>query len=127
MKKPKPPESIEEVEAYIKEKKLNVDAKFFWEYFVAGSWYDSTGKPVLNWKQKLLTWHSRDKRTIKSNTHNKIANNETKAYRKRIRDQYESYLRDKKPQALLDIKKDGGDLWKLAGWLIDEILERGKL
>ena len=56
MKKPKPPKTVAEVEAYIREKSLNVDPEFFFEYFEAADWYDSIGKPVLSWKQKLLTW-----------------------------------------------------------------------
>ena len=55
-KGPNPPSGIDEVEAYVKEKGLNVDAKRFYDFFAAGNWYDSNGKPVLNWKQKLLTW-----------------------------------------------------------------------
>ena len=57
MKKPKPPKSMSEVEAYIREKSLNVDPEFFFEFFEAADWYDSLGKPVLSWKQKLLTWN----------------------------------------------------------------------
>jgi len=56
VKKPKPPKTVAEVEAYIREKSLNVDPEFFFEYFEAADWYDSIGKPVLSWKQKLLTW-----------------------------------------------------------------------
>lgn len=48
--------TLEEVEEYISDKKLNVDAKKFYEYFDAGDWLDSKGKPVRNWKQKLITW-----------------------------------------------------------------------
>jgi len=57
VKKPKPPKTIEEVEAYISEKRLNVDPKFFWDFYEAADWYDSLGKPVLSWKQKVLTWN----------------------------------------------------------------------
>jgi len=48
--------SIEDIEAYIKEKGLGVDAKRFFDYFDASEWIDSMGKPVRNWKQKLITW-----------------------------------------------------------------------
>lgn len=60
MKHFKPP-TIEEVRAYIIEKKLfSVDAQEFIDYFEDGEpkWHDSTGKPVRSWKQKLRTWHS---------------------------------------------------------------------
>jgi len=49
--------TLEEVEEYIEEKDLNVDAKTFFDYFEAGNWRDSEGKEVKNWKQKLLTWN----------------------------------------------------------------------
>lgn len=28
----------------------------FFDYFETGSWIDSKGQKVQNWKQKLLTW-----------------------------------------------------------------------
>lgn len=52
------PPTLEEVENYCKERKNNVDAKRFWEYFDASGWVDSNGKPVRNWKQKVITWES---------------------------------------------------------------------
>lgn len=48
--------TLEEIEDYISEKRLNVDAQKFYDYFNAGDWLDSKGKPVRNWKQKLITW-----------------------------------------------------------------------
>lgn len=56
MTKFKPP-TLEEVEKYVNKKDLFVDPAFFMEYFTEGNWHDSQGKPVRNWKQKLLTWH----------------------------------------------------------------------
>lgn len=54
------PPTLEEVIAYCKERKSPVDPKKFWEYFEAGGWADSSGKPVRSWKQKLLTWEKFD-------------------------------------------------------------------
>ena len=48
--------TIEEIRSYISEKNLNVDAEKFFDYFDAGEWLDSKGKPVRSWKQKLITW-----------------------------------------------------------------------
>jgi len=48
--------SLEEIENYIKEKQLKVNAKDFYEYFTEGNWIDSKGNEVKNWKLKLLTW-----------------------------------------------------------------------
>lgn len=46
--------------------------------------------------------------------------------KQRIRDNWQGYLEDKTTKALLDIKKDGGHLAGLAGWLIDEIIAKRK-
>ena len=64
------PPTLEEVKEYIAERGCAavVDAKKFFDYFEAGRWNDSEGKPVRNWKQKLITWetHGRQTRTLKA-------------------------------------------------------------
>ena len=64
------PPTLEDVKAYIAERNCAavVDAKKFFDYFEAGHWHDSEGKPVRNWKQKLITWetHGRQTRTLKA-------------------------------------------------------------
>ena len=50
------PPTVEEVAAYCLERNNNVDAKKFVEYYEAGNWKDAKGKPVKNWKQKVITW-----------------------------------------------------------------------
>lgn len=64
------PPTLEDVKAYIAERGCSavVDAKKFFDYFEAGRWHDSEGKPVRNWKQKLITWetHGRQTRTLKA-------------------------------------------------------------
>ena len=52
------PPTLEEVKDYCLQRKSQVDPVRFWEYFDTGGWKDSGGKPVRNWKQKLLTWES---------------------------------------------------------------------
>lgn len=62
-KKPKKkfvPPTLEEVRAYILEKRLNVDAQKLFDYYEAGDWHDGNGKAVKNWKQKCLTWDKHD-------------------------------------------------------------------
>lgn len=51
------PPSVEEVEQYIREKNLIVDAEAFVSYFEDGNWRDSTGRKVKSWKQKLQVWN----------------------------------------------------------------------
>lgn len=64
------PPTLEDVKAYIAERGCAavVDARKFFDYFEAGHWHDSEGKPVRNWKQKLITWetHGRQTRTLKA-------------------------------------------------------------
>lgn len=50
------PPTLEEVKAYCLERKNNVDAEKFFAYYSAGQWKDGNGKPVKNWKQKVITW-----------------------------------------------------------------------
>ena len=55
------PPSVDEVKEYCLERKSSVDPLRFWEYFDTGGWVDSGGKPVMNWKQKLITWETKEK------------------------------------------------------------------
>ena len=50
------PPTLEEITEYCKERNNDVDPKRFLDYFEASEWIDSTGKPVRNWKQKVITW-----------------------------------------------------------------------
>lgn len=50
------PPTLDDVRAYVAERNSPVDPVAFWEYFDTGHWKDSEGKPVISWKQKLLTW-----------------------------------------------------------------------
>ncbi len=59
VKEMKPP-TREEVRAYCQERKSSVDPDRFYDYFDVGHWKDAKGQPVLNWKQKLLTWEKHD-------------------------------------------------------------------
>lgn len=55
------PPTIDEVRQYVREKNLNVDPQRFIDYFEAGNWHDSEGKPVKAWKQKLITWSNKSR------------------------------------------------------------------
>ena len=69
IKKTKP--TLEEIKRYIEDKKLNVDANDFFQYFEEGNWIDSKGNKVKNWKQKLLTWNRyRSRNNRNSNNYN---------------------------------------------------------
>ena len=53
--------SREEVREYVKERKSSVDPDRFFDFYETGGWKDSKGKPVVNWKQKLISWEQREK------------------------------------------------------------------
>lgn len=63
------PPTLEEVRAYCLERKNNVDPQKFYDYFTASDWYDSKGKKVVSWKQKIITWeaYSNNKKTVGAN------------------------------------------------------------
>ena len=54
------PPTLEEVKAYVAENGYHVDPEYFYSYYAKGEWIDGQGKPVLNWKQKLITWERKD-------------------------------------------------------------------
>jgi len=56
------PPTLEEIQAYCKERNNNVDPKKFYDFFNTGDWIDSKGEPVRNWKQKVITWEGRNKK-----------------------------------------------------------------
>lgn len=56
--KPFVPPTLEEVKAYCLERKNNVDAQYFYDFFTASDWIDSKGNKVRSWKQKIITWES---------------------------------------------------------------------
>lgn len=60
------PPSLDEVEQYVEEKGLAIDARRFFDFYTAGEWHDSGGKPVKNWKQKALTWDRREQKERRS-------------------------------------------------------------
>lgn len=59
-RKPFVPPTLEEIKAYIAEKGYGVDAQKFFDYFMVSDWVDAKGNPVLNWKQKIITWNSKN-------------------------------------------------------------------
>lgn len=54
------PPTLEEVQAYCKERGNTVDAKAFFDYYETGHWKDSKNQPVRNWKQKVITWEKHE-------------------------------------------------------------------
>lgn len=77
------PPKLDEIQSYIQENGLNVNAKYFFDYYSKLNWVDSLEKKVLSWKQKLLSWNSYSSQKNKySNTGNSYNNYEQRQYTK---------------------------------------------
>lgn len=79
--KPFIPPTLAEVEEFCRQRKNNVDAKTFYDYYEVGNWKDSKGNSVKNWKQKLISvWERGDTdKNPKEETKNRTQE-EQKAY-----------------------------------------------
>ena len=66
------PPTLEEIQAYCKERGNKVDAKAFFDYFTTGGWKDSKGNPVKNWKQKIITWEKYEPKRESKKPNNKF-------------------------------------------------------
>ena len=56
----KAPPTREEVREYAESRNSPVDPDRFFDFYSEGGWKDGNGKPVLNWRQKLITWERRE-------------------------------------------------------------------
>ena len=56
------PPTLEEVAAYVKERGNSVDPQKFIDYYAANQWKDQSGKPVNNWKQKMIAVWEKDEK-----------------------------------------------------------------
>lgn len=50
------PPTLDEVKAYCLERKNNVDAERFFDYYSANGWVQGKGKPIKDWKACVRTW-----------------------------------------------------------------------
>ena len=48
------PPTLEEIKNYCLERENGVDPQRFYDYYNAGGWKDSKGKPIKKWKQKII-------------------------------------------------------------------------
>lgn len=55
------PPTIEEIENYCKEKKYDINVQDFYDYYNENNWIDSKGNKVKSWKQRVVTWNSRNR------------------------------------------------------------------
>lgn len=57
------PPTLEEIKQYCEERNNNVDYQKFYDYYSVSKWKDKDGKQVKNWKQKIITWEGRNKKS----------------------------------------------------------------
>ena len=50
------PPTLEEVKDYCSERKNNVDAERFFDYYSTNGWVQGKGKPIKDWKACVRTW-----------------------------------------------------------------------
>lgn len=50
------PPTVEEVAAYCRERKNEIDPQHFVDYYTANGWMQSRGKPIKNWEATVRTW-----------------------------------------------------------------------
>ena len=64
------PPTLEEVREYVKEKGLNIDPDYFYNYYDSDNWMkgnsrNSKKEPMKNWKQTAISWDKREKKRDK--------------------------------------------------------------
>lgn len=52
------PPTQEEVIDYCNQNSLSVDPYYFYRYYTESDWHDAKGRPVKNWKQRMITWNA---------------------------------------------------------------------
>lgn len=70
------PPTLEEVQAYCKERNKGVDVQKFYDYYSSADWHDSEGEKVKSWKQKVISW---EKNSFKTENKKSKFNNYTDA------------------------------------------------
>ena len=68
------PPTLEEVKEYAHQRGDKVDPQKFFDYYTEGGWKDAKGQPVKSWKQKMITWESRQTKQAEPEKNKKIHN-----------------------------------------------------
>ena len=69
------PPTIEEIKAYCESRNNGVDAKRFFDYYEASDWLDRNGKPIRNWKQKIIAAWERNTQPKQEEKKSKLPEN----------------------------------------------------
>lgn len=60
------PPSVDDVKMYCQERKNNVDAQSFVDFYTANGWVQGKGKPIKDWKACVRTWEKNQKSNLPS-------------------------------------------------------------
>lgn len=63
--------TLEEVSDFCKARGSPVDPKRFYDYYDARNWIDSQGKPVTEWRSRIIAWEDNPTETKKAKTSRK--------------------------------------------------------
>ena len=55
----KPP-TLEEVQAYFRERGTWIDPEQFWAHYEANGWTQGRGRPLKSWKAAVITWEKNE-------------------------------------------------------------------
>ena len=78
LKKEIPP-TLDEVRAYISEKQYIINAQDWYDYYESNDWKTKDGKKMIkNWKQYVVSWNSREKKSQGQKPQNAIPDREIK-------------------------------------------------
>lgn len=71
------PPTVLEVAEYCQERKNNVSAEAFVDFYTANGWVQGKGKPIKDWKAAVRTWEKNGKGTTKTNKFNQFMKSDT--------------------------------------------------
>ncbi len=74
------PPTLEEIKNYCLERSNDVDPQRFYDYYNAGGWIDSKGKPIKNWKQKIIAVWEKKSESNKPAENKKIVSKQENFY-----------------------------------------------
>lgn len=69
--------TIEDIKAYCKQIKYNLDAEHFFHHYEANGWKQKGGLPIKNWKSAIVTWKKNERKFVGKNSMNSTGGRQT--------------------------------------------------
>ncbi len=114
----KPP-TVDEIQAYIDETNVNLDAKVLWCHYDMKGWALKTG-PMKRWHSAVGLWAAQGWGKTAMSTRRHTQRNARPDDEQRARDDYQDYFEGKTLEALQDLINDPGVLFPVV-WLMKEV------